>query len=85
MRMTDDTAVRQLSDAELLHTAELQLPPGEDRRLSELLNRQQADLLTEKERGELADRMRVYEAGLLRKSEALAEAVRRGLRPPLPP
>jgi hypothetical protein len=50
-------------------------------RMSELLDRQQAGVLTTDERPELWALLRVYELGQLRKAEALAEAVRRGLRP----
>lgn len=78
-------AVAGMTDREVLRLAALQLPPGQDRRLSRLLERQQAGSLTEEERPELLALMQVYQAGLLRKSEALAEAVRRGLREPLSP
>jgi predicted DNA-binding protein len=57
----------------------------EDRRLSELLHRQQAGTLTALERPELTGLMEVYQTQLLRKAQALSEAVRRGLRPPLQP
>jgi hypothetical protein len=56
---------------------------AEDRRLSELLHRQQAGTLTTEERPELTALMEVYQTQLLRKSQALREAVRRGLRPSL--
>jgi hypothetical protein len=55
----------------------------EDRRLSELLNHQQARALTDAERLELTALIEVYQVQLLRKAQALREAVRRGLRPPL--
>lgn len=61
------------------------LSPVEDRRLSELLYRQQAGTLTALERPELTGLMEVYQSQLLRKAQALREAVRRGLRPPLQP
>jgi hypothetical protein len=64
---------------------ELRLEPKVDRRLSELLDHQQAGTLSDIEQAELAALMRVYEMGLLRQSQALAEAVRRGLREPLQP
>lgn len=57
----------------------------DDRRLSDLLNRQQAGALSDMERLELARLMEVYQTELLRKAQALREAVRRGLRPPLLP
>lgn len=74
------------SDAQLLATAD---DPGfsteEDRRLSELLHRQQAGNLTAVEQPELTGLMEVYQTLLLRKARALRETVRRGLRPPLQP
>ena len=77
--------VSTLSDGEVLALAELQMDPAQDRRLSTLLNRQQAGVLTEAERPELLALMQVYQEGLLRKAQALHEAVRRGLREPLEP
>lgn len=56
-----------------------------DLRLSALLDRQQAGELTDLERAEVAALMRAYEMALLRQSQALAEAVSRGLRPPVEP
>jgi hypothetical protein len=73
-------SIRKLSDQEVLALTDLRLEPKVDRRLSELLERQQAGTLTDIEQAELAALMHVYEMGLLRQSQALAEAVRRGLR-----
>jgi hypothetical protein len=78
-------AVADLSDQEVLALTELRLEPTDDRRLSELLDHQQAGTLTEIEQAELAALMRIYEMGLLCQSQALAEPVRRGLREPLQP
>jgi hypothetical protein len=75
--------VTKLSDHEILQLTELRLAPEIDFRLSELLDRQQSGELTELEQAELAALMRMYEMGLLRQSQALAEAVKRGLIPPL--
>jgi len=57
----------------------------DDRRLTELLQRQQAETLLVQEQAELASLMQVYQEGLVRKAEALREAVRRGLRGCLTP
>jgi hypothetical protein len=73
--------VTTLSDAAVLAAADLQLAPADDARLSILLHAQQAGHLDEPERQELAALMQRYNEGLLRKAHALAEAVRRGLRP----
>jgi hypothetical protein len=59
--------------------------PAQDRRLSALLQKQQAQALSDPERAELLALMQVYQEGLLRKAQALREAVRRGLRMPLKP
>jgi hypothetical protein len=77
--------VSELSDKEVLKLTELQMAPAQDRRLSRLLDRQQAGKLKAEERVELLTLMQVYQDGLLRKAQALAEAVRRGLRKPLTP
>ena len=78
-------AVTALSDDEVLALTALQLPPAQDRRLSTLLQQQQAQELPAPERAELFALMQLYEEGLLRKAQALREAVRRGLRAPLEP
>jgi hypothetical protein len=77
--------IETLSDAEILALTTLELPPAQDRRLSVLLERQQANSLTDAERGELMTLMQTYQERLLRKAQALQEAVRRGLREPLAP
>lgn len=77
--------VTELSDDELLTLTDLQMNPEQDQRLSVLLDKQQAGLLTEMERTELLALMQVYQEGLLRKAQALREAVQRGLRKSLEP
>ena len=76
-------ALSDLSDADVLDLTALELPPGQDRELSALLERQQAGSLSPQERRQLAALMQAYQVGLLRKAQALQEAVRRGLRAPL--
>jgi len=78
-------AVEQLSDGDVLEFAELQMEPEQDHRLSTLLQRQQAGELSDTERPELLALMQGYQEALLRKAQALQEAVRRGLRAPLEP
>lgn len=77
--------VRELSDASVLALADSQMEPDLDKRLSVLLGKQQDGDLLEVERRELAALMQAYQEGLLRKAQALAEAVRRGLMEPLKP
>lgn len=75
--------ITNLSDAEVVAAADLELPPAQDRRLSLLLERQQAGTLTPDEQTDLRLLMQAYHEGLLRKAQGLQEAVRRGLREPL--
>jgi hypothetical protein len=78
-------AITSLSDEEVLALTALQMLPAQDRRLSALLQKQQAQALSVPERAELLALMQVYQEGLVRKAQALREAVRRGLRTPLEP
>jgi len=73
------------SDEEVLAGASAEMPQQLDHRLSELLHRQQAGALADVERSELQGLMECYQRGLLRKAQALREAVRRGLMGPLQP
>jgi hypothetical protein len=73
------------TDQEVLAIADLEMAVGDDKRLSELLDRQKAGTLANGEQPELAGLMELYQRGLLRKAQALREAVRRGLREPLKP
>jgi hypothetical protein len=77
--------VSHLSDSEVLAAADAQMKPAQERRFSELLDKQQAGKLTDEDRPELRALMQVYQEGLLRKAQALNEAVQRGLRAPLEP
>ena len=77
--------VTELSDEEVLVLAELQMHPDQDRRLRLLLDRQQAGELSDREGVELSALMQLYQVGLLRKAQALHEAVKRGLREHLEP
>jgi len=79
---TADSYFSALTDAQVLALTHQQMDPAQDARLSILLERQQAALLNQTECAELDELMSNYEIGLLRKAEALAEAVRRRLREP---
>ena len=78
-----EPSLSELSDAAIVALTHLQLAPYEDQRLSRLLDQQQAGELTDAERAELWTLMQRYQVGLLRKAQALREAVQRGLRKPL--
>lgn len=77
--------IAKLPDREVLALTKLRMEPQADRRLSALLDRQQAGELNDCESAELAALMRIYEISLLSQSQALAEAVERKLIPPLEP
>ena len=74
--------IQSRSDEQVLSSCNALMSTRQSERMSELLARQQAGELTIDERPELWTLLRVYESGQLRKAEALAEAVRRGLRSP---
>ena len=76
--------VSTLSDEEVLAWADVKMAPSYDARLGELQGRGKECGLTDVERTELLFLLRMYQVGQLRKSEGLAEAVRRGLHMPLP-
>jgi hypothetical protein len=83
--MSTTAPMTSLSDEDVLKLTELQMDPVEDRRLSRLLDRQQKGKFTAGESAELFTLMQSYESRLLRKEQALNEAVRRGLIEPLTP
>jgi len=77
--------VSLLSDEGVIALSRAQMKPAQGRRLSELLEKQREGALAKGERPELLALMQVYSQLWIRQSEALAEAVRRGLREPLEP
>ena len=81
----DYPTVSTMSDQEVIELSELQMEPRQDRRFGKLLDKQQAGTLNTREQSELLALMQFYQESLLRKAQALGEAVRRGLRQPLTP
>jgi hypothetical protein len=81
---TEPGDIQAYPDALVQAESELEMSPAEDSRLSLLLDRQQAGTLAPAERAELTSLLNEYQGLLLRKAQALQEAVRRGLREPLP-
>ena len=75
--------VENLSDEEVLALSEMMMPKEQDERLGELLAQQRENQLDPEGRKELAQLMWLYKQGMLQKSQALREAVERGLREPL--
>ena len=78
-----DRAVADLSDGDVSALAESLMDPVQERRFGDLLDRQQAGCMTDEDRQALLALIQAYQDGLLRKAQALHEAVRRGLRLPL--
>jgi len=81
----DVPPVASMADAEVMAHAQAQMPPQPGKRLEQLLNKQREDALTAPEQSELLALMQRYHQLWIRQSEALLEAVRRGLREPLTP
>ncbi len=67
------------SDAEVLAIANMKMSEVENKRMSELLDRQREETITPLERNELDALFRVFQFGNLRKAQGIYEAVRRGL------
>jgi len=76
--------VSQLDDTDVLALADSKMDAAQNQRLGELQDRGKTLGLTLAERYELMALLQIYQMGHLRKSEALAEAIRRGLREPRP-
>ena len=77
--------VATLSDTEVLTLAQVQMAPQQGHRLDQLLAKQGEGTLTAQEQTELLALMQMYQQLWMRQSEALAEAVHRGLHPLLLP
>jgi hypothetical protein len=71
--------VSALSDAELKKVVDSKMPFPQDERLHLLLDKKQEGNLNIEERRELQRLMKIYTNGMLKKSEALAEAHKRKL------
>jgi hypothetical protein len=78
-----ERTIQDLLDPEIVAMADLKLEQSQNERLGELQSKGKSLGLTELEQFELLMLIQVYRLGQLRKSEGLAEAVRRGLRAPL--
>ncbi|MDX2212839.1 MAG: hypothetical protein SFY66_06070 [Oculatellaceae cyanobacterium bins.114] len=76
-------SVAELPDSEVLKLAEMKMDEVQNQRLGTLQAKGKAAGLSSAERYELLALLQIYQFGQLRKSEALAEAVQRGLREPL--
>jgi len=78
-----DVPVTLLSDDEVLALRDLHLDTTCQRELDALLARQREGMLTESGRVRLEELLAAYRRDMVRKAQALREAVARGLQPPL--
>jgi hypothetical protein len=81
---TSEPSVSELSDNAVLELADSKMNEAQNQRLGNLQTKGKTAGLTDAERYELLALLQIYQLGQLRKSEALAEAIRRRLREPLP-
>lgn len=79
------SSLSQLSDEEILSLANVKMDTRQNQRLGQLQSQGKISGLTQAEQYELATLIQIYQMGQLKKSEALAEAVKRGLKKPLSP
>lgn len=73
----------ELSDDEIMALTKIRVSPEDQERLSELLFKNRETELNEKEQRELDLMIEISERNMLKKSEALRIAVKRGLIKPL--
>ncbi|MBD1214873.1 MAG: hypothetical protein H9534_19565 [Dolichospermum circinale Clear-D4] len=83
--MSINSSIPDISDEEVLELANLKMDVVQNQRLGELQAKGKNTDLTAGERYELLILMSLYQMGQLRKSEGLAEAVKRGIKTPLSP
>jgi hypothetical protein len=81
---TSKPPVSKLSNNAVLELADAKMNEAQNQRLGDLQAKGKAAGLTNAERYELLALLQIYQLGQLRKSEALAEAIHRRLREPLP-
>jgi hypothetical protein len=80
---TIDLPVAQLLDRALLEMANSGMPPEQTARLALLSAKQRLGSLEGDEAQELGALLQTYSDGWLRKTDALVEAIRRGLMVPM--
>jgi hypothetical protein len=80
---TIDRPIAQMPDRELLELANGGMPPEQTARLALLSAKQRSGSLIGDEVPELGALLQTYSDGWLRKTDALVEAIRRGLMVPI--
>ena len=78
-----ETAIATLSDEQLIALAEIQMDQQQGEQLAQLQTQQREGVLSAAEKQTLFHLMQQYNELWVRKSQALAHAVQRGLLPPL--
>lgn len=79
----ENVPMQMLPDDQVLELTEFMLPEDQQDELGDLLYKQREHLLQGDESKRLTELMLIYRRAFVRKSEALKEAVQRGLMPPL--
>jgi hypothetical protein len=77
--INNEELIGDWSDEDVLALANLNLPEAQSERMSELLYKQQAGLITKVEKSELEIYMEIYNNANLRKAHGIVEAVKRKL------
>ena len=75
--------VQALPDEQVMALVNLQLSPHDQNAFSQLLAQNREGALSASQKTELDQLMKRYRRGMVRKAQALNEAVSRGLMPPL--
>jgi hypothetical protein len=83
--MSINSNIPDISDEEVLELANFKMDVVQNQRVGELQAKGKNTGLTAGERYELLILISLYQMGQLRKSEGLAEAVKRGIKTPLSP
>lgn len=78
-----EVPVNWLDDSRLLELIAEKLSDNDERELSDLLASNRERIMSLRERKRLDELMQIYGQGMVRKAEAMKEAVKRGLIPPL--
>jgi predicted DNA-binding protein len=79
-RYPNEVPVELLTDEQVLALADMMMPDKQQEELSDLLRRNREGELDEAGKQRLDDLMEIYGHAQIRKAEAMAESVKRGLR-----